>query len=446
MFRSRLTEIGRAKPPPGLLGTIPLRSSHTLPRVRADALALREPVSLQDALAAVGFAPHVSRKAGTRPHGLLRRWFAFEAAWLAALNALASLLLLAAATTLTPLGLLIALRIGFAPTVYGVLNDGLPWAAAALFAAAVFKAGQAYFDRKAPGATRIAGYSAAAVLACAGLWIAIMLGYADFVPWLLRPLLWLAGDAAAARIEAANTAAVSYFEPALLGAGAVVLSARQIRTYVLTRTPLPRKQIAFGGALLALAAATLGAAAVYRHHNGVDARDGFAFAIGGDTLSGRQSAYGALFAAGVPCHVTSPFGWRPDPVDPGQTKLHQGVDLAVKAGTPVHAMADGRILFAAYNAGLGNFVALRTSGPTILNGHMQSLAVSPGEAVHKGDVIGLAGSTGKATGPHVHLQLCPAGRMSGSRFVCGAATDPYQNWPALSALAEMSCTGGPQRF
>jgi murein DD-endopeptidase MepM/ murein hydrolase activator NlpD len=421
--------------------------------VRAETVALRQPapfpaipLTLQDALEAVGVAPRVRRAGPVRSRGLVWRWFAFEATWLAAINAGASLVVFAVALTMTAAGMSFAVATELAPPIYRVLNDGLPWSALALFAVAVLKAGHAALDAKAPRSTRIAGYVLALALAGAGLWIEIMLGYASVVPWMLKPAVWLAGGETAARVAAVNAAAVSYFEPVLAGAAALLLAAKQIKTGATRRAPLGRKRIAFGGAVLSLIALILCVSAAWRHHTGADAREGLSFAIGGETLSGRDSAYGSLFAPGVPCHVSSLFGWRTDPLDATQTKLHQGVDIAVKAGTPVRAIADGRVLFADADDGLGNFVALQTRGPAVVNGHMETLLVRAGQEVHRGDVIGLAGSTGKSTGPHVHLQLCPGGHMRDGHFLCGGATNPYENWPALSALAAMSCVGGPRTF
>ena len=213
---------------------------------------------------------------------------------------------------------------------------------------------------------------------------------------------------------------------------------------------MTRKRIALGGVVLSVFALAIAGEAAHRHYTGADARDGMSFAIGGETLSGRDQTYGSLFAPGVQCHVSSLYGWRDDPIEPGTVRRHQGIDIAVREGTPVHAMADGRVLFAEQDAGLGNFVALEVGGrataPTIVNGHMQLLLVRAGDTVHRGDVIGLAGSTGRSTGPHVHLQLCSGAHTHKGGFVCGNTSNPYENWPTLSALAGMSCVDGPAVF
>lgn len=421
-------------------------------RARSDAVVLRQPepfpfvpLTLEDALEAVGVTTRARPSARTR-RGLLWQWFAFEATWAAAINAALSVPMLLAALTMTATGMSFALALGFAPTVYAVLNDGLPWVAVALLVAALFKAGHAWADRKALGSTRLLGYGLALVLAGLGLWMVVMLGYASVVPIMFKPVLWLAGGDATARVASVNAAMLGYFEPVVIGGAALLLAARGGKTSAARRAPLLRRRIAFGGMVLSLIAVLLSGWAAYRHSTGADAHDGFAFAVGGETLSGRDAAYGLMFAPGVPCHVSSLFGWRTDPVAKDQTKLHQGIDLAVKQGTPIRAMADGRVLFADFDGGLGNFVALGTKKLTIINGHMESVAVHAGDVVHKGDVIGFVGSTGKSTGPHVHLQLCPAGHMNGGHLVCGGATNPYENWPTLSALAQMACVDGPRTF
>jgi Peptidase family M23 len=419
-------------------------------RVRAETLVLRQPslpsLSLEDTLAAVGIRPRARRKSRAAPHGLLGRWFAHESTAFAIANAVVSAALFVAAITMTSLGMTFAVAINIAPAVYAVLNDGLPYLALALFGAAAFKGAHAALDRKAAQASRIVGLMLALGLAAAGLWIEVMLGYASIVPWMFKPALWLAGGETSAKVAAFNKAVVSYFEPGVIGGAAALLVAKQSKTAFTHRAPRFRQRIALAGVVVALCVALISADAAWRHHTGADRRDGLSFAVGGETLSGRDRAYGSLFAPGVRCHLSSLYGWRDDPLAPGRAERHQGVDLAVKEGTPVHAMADGRVMFAEYDAGLGNFVAMQTDGPVIVNGHMSVLRVHPGEDIHRGDVIGLAGSTGKSTGPHVHLQLCPDGHMRKGGFVCGGSTNPYENWPTLSALAQMSCVAGPRTF
>jgi len=423
-------------------------------RVRARTVVIRQPppllphLSLEDTLAAVGIRPNRARGA-THSHGLLWRWFAFESASLVIGNAVASALLLVVAMTMTGPGMRLAVALGIGPLVYDVLNDGLPWLALALFGAALLKAAHAWLDAKAHVATRILGYALALMLAVAALWIETMLGYASVVPWMFKPVLALAGGETTARIAAVNAYLLSYFEPALIGGIGLLLLAKHFKSGTARRAPLHRKRVALGGIALAGAVVAVAGHAAWRHYDGDDRRDGFGFAIGGETLSGEDRVYGPLFAPGVPCHVSSLYGWRDDPLAPGRNEKHQGVDVAVREGTPVHAMTDGRVMFAEFDGGLGNFVALRAPGtdaPTVVNGHMSRLAVRAGDVVHRGDVIGYAGSTGRSTGPHVHVQLCPSGHMVRGGFVCGGATNPYENWPTLAALSRMSCVDGPEIY
>jgi murein DD-endopeptidase MepM/ murein hydrolase activator NlpD len=126
-----------------------------------------------------------------------------------------------------------------------------------------------------------------------------------------------------------------------------------------------------------------------------------------------------------------------------------GVDIAVARGTPIHAMADGQVILAKFESGLGNMVALQVTGshqPTLVAGHMQGFAVKVGDVVKRGDLIGFAGSTGRSTGPHVHLQVCPDAHLNRRGLACGRAQNPYEVWPTLAALARMSCNDGPEIY
>jgi murein DD-endopeptidase MepM/ murein hydrolase activator NlpD len=421
---------------------------------RAQSIAVRQPapllphITLEDTLGMVGIRPR-RPKGATHSHGLMWRWFALESTPLSIVNLIGGAALLVAAMTMTAPGMWLAVTLGVAPIVYRVLNDGLPFLALGLIAAALLKAAHAWLDSNAHVATRVLGYALALLMAIAALWIQVMLGYADTVPWLLKPALALAGGAATARIAAANALLVSYFEPALIGGAGLLLLAKQFKSGVKRRAPITRKRAALSGIALSLGIVAIAAHAGWRHYAGSDRRDGFSFAIGGETLSGDDRVFGSLFAPGVPCHVSSLYGWRDDPLEPGRNERHQGIDVAVKEGTPVHAMTDGRVMFAEFDGGLGNFVALQPAAagaPTVVNGHMSQLTVHAGDTVHRGDVIGFAGSTGRSTGPHVHVQLCPAGHMSRGAFVCGGSTNPYENWPTLAALSRMACVSGPEIF
>ncbi len=100
-----------------------------------------------------------------------------------------------------------------------------------------------------------------------------------------------------------------------------------------------------------------------------------------------------------------------DVVAAGGTATHEGVDIGVKSGTPVLAMADGTVIMAAYNGGYGNYVGLDhgkdAEGHSIGSGygHLSEIKVTQGQQVKKGDVVGLSGNTGASTGPHLHFNL-----------------------------------------
>lgn len=104
--------------------------------------------------------------------------------------------------------------------------------------------------------------------------------------------------------------------------------------------------------------------------------------------------------------VFSPFGWR-------RRRNHMGVDLPLPTGTPVYAAFDGRVRVSMYNRGYGNIVIVRhASGLETSYAHLSERKVEPGDYVAAGDVIGLGGSTGRSTGPHLHFET----RYEGNAF------------------------------
>ena len=108
--------------------------------------------------------------------------------------------------------------------------------------------------------------------------------------------------------------------------------------------------------------------------------------------------------------ITSEFGGRIHPIT-GRWTMHNGIDIGVPTGTPVHAAADGVIYSAGWNSGgYGNLVMIDNGmldGKSIftLYAHNSGFAVSKGTVVHRGDIIAYAGSTGNSTGPHVHFEV-----------------------------------------
>jgi murein DD-endopeptidase MepM/ murein hydrolase activator NlpD len=108
--------------------------------------------------------------------------------------------------------------------------------------------------------------------------------------------------------------------------------------------------------------------------------------------------------------LTSPFGVREHPILGGR-RAHKGVDLAAPRGTPVYAPADGYVKMAARFGSYGNFIELEHGGEMETRyGHLSGFNVKEGERVHKGDVIGYVGTTGRSTGPHLHYEVRIAGQ------------------------------------
>ncbi len=115
--------------------------------------------------------------------------------------------------------------------------------------------------------------------------------------------------------------------------------------------------------------------------------------------------------------VSSNYGWRMHPIL-RFLKLHTGTDYAAPSGTPVHAVADGTISYAARKGGYGNFIQLDIGGGLASGyGHLSAFAVTPGQRVSRGQVIGYVGSTGMSTGPHLHYEMYRNGARIDPRSV-----------------------------
>ncbi|MBP5373698.1 MAG: peptidoglycan DD-metalloendopeptidase family protein [Bacteroidales bacterium] len=105
-------------------------------------------------------------------------------------------------------------------------------------------------------------------------------------------------------------------------------------------------------------------------------------------------------------HPRSQFGYR-------HGRRHQGIDLPYPSGTPVPATFDGKVRISSYIGGYGNLVVIRhANGLETFYGHLSRRDVQAGDWVSAGDIIGLGGSTGRSSGPHLHFET----RYRGAAF------------------------------
>ena len=113
--------------------------------------------------------------------------------------------------------------------------------------------------------------------------------------------------------------------------------------------------------------------------------------------SSAPSASGFIWPVNGP--VVSPFGMR-------WGRMHTGIDIGVSYGTPIHAAASGQVIYAGWMEGYGNLVFI-DHGRGISTGyaHQSSIAVSNGQSVTQGQVIGYVGCTGHCFGPHLHFEV-----------------------------------------
>ena len=103
--------------------------------------------------------------------------------------------------------------------------------------------------------------------------------------------------------------------------------------------------------------------------------------------------------------ISSGFGYRSDPIT-GAGAYHPGLDFRGPVGSPIHAAAQGTVSFVGQRSGYGNVVEIaHGNGLLTRYAHMSAFRARAGQRVKAGDVIGLIGSTGRSTGPHLHFEV-----------------------------------------
>jgi len=155
----------------------------------------------------------------------------------------------------------------------------------------------------------------------------------------------------------------------------------------------------------------------------------------------KPSVSGGIASVSIPSRnplehdvMTSSYGEREHPVL-GRRRMHKGVDLAAPVGTPVYAPADGVVSRASWFSSYGLYISVEHGGEMQTRyGHLSRLNVAEGQTVHKGDVIGFVGSTGRSTGPHLHYEV----RVDGE----AVNPIPYMQSTAGLAAAEANAAKG----
>ncbi len=127
------------------------------------------------------------------------------------------------------------------------------------------------------------------------------------------------------------------------------------------------------------------------------------------TKNSSINTSGAFMLPVSGARITSPFGYRIHPIFKSRI-FHTGIDYAIASGTPIRASNSGKVIYSGWYGGYGKVVIIdhgiyKGQSTSTLYAHMSRQAVSVGQSVSKGQVIGYVGSTGYSTGPHVHFEV-----------------------------------------
>jgi len=201
----------------------------------------------------------------------------------------------------------------------------------------------------------------------------------------LRTKRFRAVVAAETRTIAVRTAQVRSVRETLLSQKHQLASARSNRRESLIQIDESKREFLHEAAGLAQASAALASR--------IQSASG-SYSPPGDRT---PSAAGLIWPVNGP--VVSPFGMR-------WGRMHEGIDIGVPYGTPIHASASGRVVYSGWMDGYGNLVAIdHGGGLSTAYAHQSRIVVSVGQTVSQGQVIGYVGCTGHCFGPHLHFEV-----------------------------------------
>lgn len=138
---------------------------------------------------------------------------------------------------------------------------------------------------------------------------------------------------------------------------------------------------------------------------------------GGDAFVDISTNLAWALPLNGPARITSFFGYRTDPITGKSGSGHGGTDIGASTGTPIYAIADGTVSNSQFHNSYGNYVkidhGMDANGNKVetLYAHMSRRVAYAGQKVTQGQLIGYVGSTGRSTGPHLHLEI----RINGTR-------------------------------
>ena len=210
--------------------------------------------------------------------------------------------------------------------------------------------------------------------------------------------------ASATRTIAAQTAQVRAARDELLARQSALAAARNRQRGALSDIRSSTREMLSEAESLQASSAAI--AAQIRSAEAAAASSSSGSSSSGGYSPGTPSSSGLIWPVNGP--VVSPFGYR---CLGGICRMHEGIDIAVLSGTPIHAAAAGTVIIAGWEEGYGNIIVIdHGHGLATAYAHQQGFAVGSGAHVAQGQVIGYSDCTGRCFGPHVHFEV----RVNGS--------------------------------